>query len=143
MAVSAEPGSAKALRTAGLVAHDRLKPDMVEWARSWSAQLARLTLYATGTTGGQVAEALPELTIHRLKSGPLGGDQQLGALIAEGRIDALIFFVDALAPHPHDVDVKALIRMATPPASPSPATAQRPTRSCAPARLRLIRRRRG
>lgn len=103
----------KALRTMGLVAHDRLKPALVEWAESWAAELGRLSLFATGTTGGQVARALPGLAITCLKSGPLGGDQQLGALIAEERIDALIFFVDALAPHPHDVDVKALIRMAT------------------------------
>jgi len=113
MAEAPGAGPVQALRTMGLVAHDRLKPALVEWARSWSTELANLSLFATGTTGGQVALALPGLNITCLKSGPLGGDLQLGALIAEGRIDALIFFVDALSPHPHDVDVKALIRMAT------------------------------
>jgi len=113
MADTALPERAHRLRTIGLVAHDRLKPELVEWAGAWSSELARLSIFATGTTGSQVALALPELTVTCLKSGPLGGDQQLGALIAEGRIDALIFFVDALSPHPHDVDVKALIRMAT------------------------------
>ena len=103
----------RSLRVVGLVAHDRKKPELVEWARSWSAALSKFSIYATGTTGAQVAQALPGLDITLLKSGPLGGDQQLGALIAEGRIDALIFFVDPLSPHPHDVDVKALIRMAT------------------------------
>ena len=113
MAESPGPAPADGLRRMGLVAHDRLKPEMVEWAASWASKLAKLTLFATGTTGSQVAQALSGLSITCLKSGPLGGDQQLGALIAEGRIDALIFFVDALSPHPHDVDVKALIRMAT------------------------------
>jgi len=75
--------------------------------------LAGKTLYATGTTGGRILDALPDLNLTRLKSGPLGGDLQLGALIAEGRLDVLIFFVDPLSPQPHDVDVKALIRMAT------------------------------
>jgi methylglyoxal synthase len=113
MAETAGPAPADALRTMGLVAHDRLKPALVEWAESWASELAKLVLFATGTTGRRVAEALPQLTVTCLKSGPLGGDQQLGALIAEERIDALVFFVDALSPHPHDVDVKALIRMAT------------------------------
>lgn len=97
----------------GMVAHDAKKQAMVEWASLRQDTLRRCTIFATGTTGGQLASALPELDITRLKSGPLGGDQQLGAMIAEQRIDALIFFVDALSPHPHDVDVKALIRMAT------------------------------
>ena len=99
--------------TIGLVAHDDRKTALVEWALAHSAFLADKTLYATGTTGGRVLEALPDLNLTRLKSGPLGGDQQLGALIAEGRLDVLIFFVDPLSPQPHDVDVKALIRMAT------------------------------
>jgi methylglyoxal synthase len=101
------------LPTIGLVAHDDRKAALVEWARAHAAFLADKTLYATGTTGGRVLEALPDLNLTRLKSGPLGGDQQLGALIAEGRLDVLIFFVDPLSPQPHDVDVKALIRMAT------------------------------
>lgn len=97
----------------GLVAHDRMKDDLVVWARAWQAPLARLAIFATGTTGGRIAEALPALELIRLLSGPLGGDQQLGAMIAEGRIDGMVFFVDPLSPHPHDVDVKALIRVAT------------------------------
>jgi methylglyoxal synthase len=76
------------------------------------ALLAPNSFVATGTTGGLVQEACPELSIVRLKSGPLGGDQQIGALIAEGQVDALIFFVDPLTPMPHDVDVKALMRLA-------------------------------
>lgn len=101
------------IATLGLVAHDRMKDGLVDWARGWAATLGPLRIFATGTTGGRVAEALPDLDVTRLKSGPLGGDQQLGAMIAEERIDALIFFVDPLSPHPHDVDVKALIRVAT------------------------------
>jgi len=97
----------------GLVAHDDRKQAMVDWARQRVDVLSRCRIYATGTTGGRLADALPDLDITRLKSGPLGGDQQLGAMIAEQRMDALIFFVDALSPHPHDVDVKALIRMGT------------------------------
>ena len=100
-------------RTIGLVAHDRRKDALVEWVGLWEDRLAELRIFATGTTGGRVAAAYPALDITRLKSGPLGGDQQLGALIAEERIDMLVFFVDPLSPHPHDVDVKALIRMAT------------------------------
>jgi methylglyoxal synthase len=100
-------------RTIGLVAHDRMKEAMVGWARRWEKALAGLEIFATGTTGGRIAEALPGLRLTRLLSGPLGGDQQLGAMIAEQRIDGLIFLVDPLSPHPHDVDVKALIRVAT------------------------------
>ena len=74
--------------------------------------IGTFSLFATGTTGGRVMERCPSLAITRLKSGPLGGDQQIGAMIAEGRIDALFFFVDPLSPHPHDVDVKALMRLA-------------------------------
>ncbi len=85
---------------------------MVAFATRHRDLLARCSLVATGTTGGRVVEACPELAITRLKSGPLGGDQQIGAMIAEGRVDALIFLVDPLSPHPHDVDVKALMRVA-------------------------------
>jgi methylglyoxal synthase len=101
------------MRSVGLVAHDRRKDALVAWSEDWREALADLRLFATGTTGARIQTALPELDITLLKSGPLGGDQQLGALIAEERIDALFFFVDPLSPHPHDVDVKALIRMAT------------------------------
>ncbi len=95
-----------------LIAHDQKKADMVEFALAHRALLAPNSFVATGTTGGLVQEACPEFTIIRLKSGPLGGDQQIGALIAEGQVDALIFFVDPLTPMPHDVDVKALMRLA-------------------------------
>lgn len=95
-----------------LIAHDQKKADMVEFALAHRALLAPHNFVATGTTGGLVQEACPELEIVRLKSGPLGGDQQIGALIAEGQVDALIFFVDPLTPMPHDVDVKALMRLA-------------------------------
>src|SRR3954470_5690362 len=82
---------------------------------------------ATGTTGQRIADACLRLAITRMKSGPLRGDQQIGALIAEGKIDALIFFVDPLTPMPHDVDVKALTRLATAydlPMALNPATAE-------------------
>ncbi|MBN9434076.1 MAG: methylglyoxal synthase [Bosea sp.] len=95
-----------------LVAHDQKKEAMAAFARTHVARLAAFELYATGTTGGRIMEAAPSLPVTRLKSGPLGGDQQIGALIAEGRIQALIFFVDPLTPMPHDVDVKALTRLA-------------------------------
>ncbi len=99
--------------TLALVAHDERKAALTNWCCGRSPVLERCNLFATGTTGGLILKTLPQLEITRLKSGPLGGDQQLGALIAEQRVDALIFFVDPLSPHPHDVDVKALIRMAT------------------------------
>ena len=95
-----------------LVAHDAKKPEMVEFARNHAERLSELELYATGTTGGQISEACPALSVHRLKSGPLGGDQQIGAMNAEGRLSGLLFFVDPLSPMPHDVDVKALTRLA-------------------------------
>jgi len=108
-----QPVSASRTPTIGLVAHDDRKADLVAWALAHRAFLEGSTLYATGTTGGRILEAMPDLDLTRFKSGPLGGDQQLGALIAEGRLDVLIFFVDPLSPQPHDVDIKALIRMAT------------------------------
>ncbi len=94
-----------------LIAHDNRKADLLAWAKFNRGTLARHDLYATGTTGTMVAEELG-LPVHRFLSGPLGGDQQVGAAIAEGRIDAVIFFWDPLEPHPHDVDVKALLRIA-------------------------------
>jgi methylglyoxal synthase len=94
-----------------LIAHDHRKGDLLEWARYNRDTLAGHELYATGTTGRMVAEAL-DLPVARFLSGPLGGDQQIGASIAEGRIDFAIFFWDPLAPQPHDVDVKALLRVA-------------------------------
>ena len=95
-----------------LVAHDAKKNDMADFVARFEDDIRPFTLFATGTTGGRVMERCPSLSITRLKSGPLGGDQQIGAMIAEGRIDALFFFVDPLSPHPHDVDVKALMRVA-------------------------------
>jgi methylglyoxal synthase len=94
-----------------LIAHDNLKQKMVEWAKKHKDILERMDLCATGTTGKQIEEATG-LKIFRFKSGPLGGDQQIGAGVAEGSIGAIIFFWDPLAPHPHDVDVKALLRIA-------------------------------
>jgi methylglyoxal synthase len=95
-----------------LVAHDQKKDEMVRFARDHQATLARFDLFATGTTGLRILEACPHLAVTRLRSGPLGGDQQIGALIAEQKVAALIFFIDPLSPLPHDVDVKALTRLA-------------------------------
>ena len=95
-----------------LVAHDRQKDDMVAFVRDHAETLRTFKLYATGTTGQRIAEACPDLAVTRLKSGPVGGDQQIGALIADRMISTLIFFIDPLSPMPHDVDVKALTRLA-------------------------------
>jgi methylglyoxal synthase len=94
-----------------LIAHDKRKADMLEWARFNRGTLARHELFGTGTTGGLIAEEL-DLPVHRFLSGPLGGDQQVGAWLAEGRLDIVVFFWDPLQPQPHDVDVKALLRIA-------------------------------
>jgi methylglyoxal synthase len=110
-----------------LIAHDEKKSLMTEWAVRHRARLAQCELYATGTTGGRIREACPELQVTLLKSGPLGGDQQVGALICEGKVECLIFFVDPLTPQPHDVDVKALTRLALVydiPMALNPATAE-------------------
>jgi methylglyoxal synthase len=95
-----------------LIAHDEKKDAMADFARRNQQILAKFRIVATGTTGGRVLHACPDLDVTRLKSGPLGGDQQIGALIATGEIDVLIFYVDPLTPMPHDVDVKALMRLA-------------------------------
>lgn len=100
-------------RRLALIAHDQKKDDMADFARVHRVELANWQIFATGTTGGRVLDACPELDVIRLKSGPLGGDQQIGALIATGDVDMLIFFTDPLTSMPHDVDVKALTRLAT------------------------------
>lgn len=94
-----------------LIAHDNRKLDLLDWARFNRGTLAAHELYATGTTGRLVEEALG-IPVQRFLSGPLGGDQQVGAGIAEGRLDIVIFFWDPLKPQPHDADVKALLRIA-------------------------------
>lgn len=106
-----------------LVAHDNCKKDLIEWVEwNWEI-LIQHKLICTGTTGNLIENVLSQklkengktktVNIEKLKSGPLGGDQQLGALICDGEVDILIFFWDAMEPQPHDVDVKALLRIAT------------------------------
>jgi methylglyoxal synthase len=94
-----------------VIAHDNRKVDLLEWTRYNRGTLAQHELFATGTTGSLMRSELA-LEVQTFLSGPLGGDQQVGAGIAEGRIDFVIFFWDPLEPHPHDVDVKALLRIA-------------------------------
>ncbi len=96
-----------------LIAHDEKKDDMAAFARQHQQALSKFRLVATGTTGGRIQDACPGLPVTRLKSGPLGGDQQIGAMIATGEVEMLIFFIDPLTSLPHDVDVKALTRLAT------------------------------
>ena len=98
------------IKKVALVAHDSMKPLLVAWAARHADKLEKYKLVATGTTGKRVEEAT-RLKVKKYKSGPLGGDQQIGALIAEQKLDALFFFWDPLEPMPHDPDVKALLRL--------------------------------
>jgi methylglyoxal synthase len=104
------------VKTVALVAHDNRKADLTEWVDYNAAKLAKHHLVCTGTTGRMVEDTLARsdfepISLMKLKSGPLGGDQQLGALVAEGKIDIVVFFWDPMQPQPHDVDVKALLRI--------------------------------
>ena len=94
-----------------LIAHDNKKRELIEWSKYNRNIMAENLIYATGTTGKMLEREL-EIDVTCLKSGPLGGDQQIGALIAEGNVDILIFFWDPLEPLPHDPDIKALLRLA-------------------------------
>ena len=96
----------------GLVAHDKMKTLMGEWVSKHSLKLKNHILFATGTTAKILTSLNSDINVTALKSGPLGGDQQLGAMIANGVLDMLIFFQDPMTPQPHDVDIKALIRLA-------------------------------
>ena len=109
----------KRVKRIALVAHDNRKKDLIEWVEWNSNALVDHQLVCTGTTGALVEDALRrkqgtgnKISLRKLKSGPLGGDQQLGSLIAESKIDMLIFLWDPMEPQPHDVDVKALLRIA-------------------------------
>lgn len=104
-------GEVASCRRIALIAHDNKKRDMREWARFNRHRLVEHELFATATTGRILQDELA-LEVTCFRSGPYGGDQQIGARIAEGEIDLLVFFWDPLQPHPHDPDVKALLRVA-------------------------------
>jgi methylglyoxal synthase len=98
-------------KNVALVAHDHKKNEMIEWAYYNRSTLSQHNLYATGTTGTMLEKALDQ-SITKFLSGPLGGDMQIGASIAEGKLDVLIFFWDPMEAQPHDPDIKALLRVA-------------------------------
>jgi len=108
------------IKNIALVAHDNRKKDLIEWIEWNYRSIIEHKLICTGTTGNMVEQTLKkklekqdmDFNIKKLKSGPLGGDQQLGAMIAEGKVDVIIFLWDPMQPQPHDVDVKALLRIA-------------------------------
>jgi len=111
--------------TVALVAHDHKKSELLTWVQQHIEVMKQCNLVATGTTGGLIRDET-KLTVRRYKSGPLGGDQQIGALIAEHKLDALIFFWDPLNAAPHDPDVRALLRLCSVwnvPVACTPATA--------------------
>lgn len=99
------------MRNIVLIAHDAMKKDIIEWARFNREALISKELFATRSTGEEIIAGVG-LPVHLLRHGPEGGDAQVGAMIAEEKVDLLIFFWDPLSPHPHDVDVKALLRLA-------------------------------
>ncbi len=104
---------AKQMKQIALIAHDNKKPDLADWVKRHATQLRPHNLICTKTTGTVIQAGVSLENIELVKSGPLGGDQQIGALIALDKIDLLVFFTDPTTPHPHDVDVKALTRLAT------------------------------